>query len=70
MGCGHRTSYPIVKQLWAEHEGIRGHMRPGRPLGTWPETSFKVLWTLLPHPHPIPPWLSHPQLLSWHPKDV
>lgn len=31
MGCGHRTSYPIVKQLRAEHEGIRGHRKPGRP---------------------------------------
>lgn len=52
VGCGHRISYPIVKQLRAEHEGIRGHMKPGRPLGTWPETSFKVLWTLLPHAPP------------------
>lgn len=59
VGCGNRTSYPLVKQLRAEHEGegIRGHMKPGRPLGTWPETSSKVLWTLPPHapPHASPP---------------
>lgn len=27
MGCG--TSYPLVKQLRGECEGIRGHMKPG-----------------------------------------
>lgn len=45
MGYGARTSYPLVKQLRAEYEGIRGRVKPGRPLGTWPETSSKVLWT-------------------------
>lgn len=57
-----RTLLSHSEQLRAEHEGIRGHRKPGRPLGTWPETSSKVLWTLLPHAPPPrnPPSLPPP----------
>lgn len=38
-------------QLRAERGGIRGSMKPGRPLGTWPKDPSKVLG-----PFPPTPW--------------